>query len=687
MASPVLCRATGIGTPGAGVTCYPPLAAGARLRYGNTLEVQGQLKYHTSGTFSALVAVVQTNTCTTASTVNFRKNGANGNSTVSIGSSATGTFEDLVHTDTIAVSDLVNLQIINAAVGSLTIYQVGMLFTAASANTVSKVGTGVSSGETGTSVTLFTSLCGNNDSTATGTGLGATEAATQLRIAEYCTAAFFSVHCDTNSRTTTSTYRTRQNNVSGQTISIGAGATGLFEDVSTTETLVPGDLYNLALVYGTGVGALGISNQSVEFSTPGTSHPWTNNWLLFAALAASSTTYINPHGLFQLNSAVESDVQLKPRVPLVISAAAAYVSANATAASSTITFRNNSNDSALAMTVGAGATGLFTNLTNSELIGATSLVDWKVIVGSGGTFKLTTLSAKAQALVPNLEPTNTRFGPNPTKHPLKGRRFRPTPPGDLPAQSTAFIVGTSALIITTTSVLGSSSTTGAFEIIGSSRFGWSPSRRPMLRRSLRPSSADGTSTAYLFGSATLIITTLPLPVLTATVPTPDYDGTSRSLFGWTPARRPMQRQSLRPSSADGTSTVYLVGTSTLILTTIPVLTAKSALTGSSTLIITTTAALTVTKALTGASTLVITTTAVLTAKANVIGSSTLVLVTSPVLTAKAAILGTSVLVLVNIGTINTGAVINTYLLYYDSRITRTHIAIAKKKSIRRRRRR
>lgn len=666
MASPVLCRSTGIGSPGAGVTCYPVLAAGARIRYTTTTEVVSQLKYHTAGVFSSLIAVVQTNTCTTASTVDFRKSSVSGASTLSIGAAATGTFEDLVHTDTIAANDLVNLRIVNAAVGVLTIYQVGMLFTATSSNTVGKLGSSVASGEAGTSVTLFMPLCGNNDSTALGTGLGATEAATQLRIAQYYTSSFLSLYADTNTRTTTSTYRSRKNGANGQSLTIGAGATGFFEDVTNTDTLVPGDLYNLSLTYGLGVGNLGVRHQSVELSSTGTSHLWTNNWLVNTALAASSTTYISPHGLFQLASTTEADVQLKSRLPLNITASAVYVAANTTAAGSTVTFRNNGTDSALTMSVGAAATGLFTNLTNSELIGATSLVDWKVVVGSGGTLQMTALSVMASALVPDLVSTNPRFGPNPTRHPLKARRFRPNP------QDTIYDANVIPI-------------PASYEGIGSSLFSWSPSRRPMQRRMLRPSSADGTSTVYMFGTSTLIVTTTPVIGYSDITGAFEIIGSSR--FGWSPSRRPMLRWSLRPSSADGTSTAYLVGTSTLVLTTAPVLTADATIEGASTLIVTTTPVLIATVDASGTSTLIVTTDPVLIADAALTGSSTLVLAASPVLSAEAVLVGSATLVLITVGTANIGgAVIDPYLFYYDSRIKRTHDAIAKKKALRRKRR-
>lgn len=91
----------------ASATRWHPLAG---LLQSSTTESFHQAEYNTAGTLKNFYVYVSANARTTTTTFRSRKNTANGNLVISVGSGATGAFEDTSNTDTIAVNDIVNAQ-------------------------------------------------------------------------------------------------------------------------------------------------------------------------------------------------------------------------------------------------------------------------------------------------------------------------------------------------------------------------------------------------------------------------------------------------------------------------------------------------------------------------------------------------------------------------------------------------
>lgn len=80
---------------------------------------------------------ISANTVSAASTLNFRKNSANGNQSVSITASTTGWFVDSINTDSVATTDYIDFQIVTGATGtSLTVNAIAMLATISSSTNV-----------------------------------------------------------------------------------------------------------------------------------------------------------------------------------------------------------------------------------------------------------------------------------------------------------------------------------------------------------------------------------------------------------------------------------------------------------------------------------------------------------------------------------------------------------------------
>jgi len=102
----------------ASTTSYFECTGGLRARTSN--EARAQLTMRESGTFRSLRVNVASNARTTNTTITFRKNGADGNQTVTFGSGATGWQADSTNFDTVTAGDVVNMKIVTGT-GSETI--------------------------------------------------------------------------------------------------------------------------------------------------------------------------------------------------------------------------------------------------------------------------------------------------------------------------------------------------------------------------------------------------------------------------------------------------------------------------------------------------------------------------------------------------------------------------------------
>lgn len=123
------CLSSGInGAIAAATTTYYPIGGDQNV---NATESLIQLRANVPHVASNLECHLSLNTVTAASTLTFRKNGGNGNQSVSITASTTGFFEDTVNTDTILTADELDYQLTTGATGtSLTMNTIGYLITA-----------------------------------------------------------------------------------------------------------------------------------------------------------------------------------------------------------------------------------------------------------------------------------------------------------------------------------------------------------------------------------------------------------------------------------------------------------------------------------------------------------------------------------------------------------------------------
>lgn len=212
-----------------------------------TAESQVQNEVRVAGTVGNFYARISTNAKANATTINFRINSANGNNVLTVGAGLTGLFEDTGHTDTLASGDLINSQVTTlAGVNNFVVEEIGIGFTPTSGDTndihgLRSAGTARTAGAGQT----FYPIAGR-------VAAAASEANAKIRHGFQVTLSRARIFVSANTYTGTATFLTRVNGANGaQSVAIGAGLTGWFEDTTNSETVNATDDVCFALQDGT----------------------------------------------------------------------------------------------------------------------------------------------------------------------------------------------------------------------------------------------------------------------------------------------------------------------------------------------------------------------------------------------------------------------------------------------------
>lgn len=352
-----------------------------------TTEANSNRICRTPGTWSGLWVRVSANTFSSATlTIRFRKNSANGNQVVSFGAGVTGIIEDLVNTDAVVSGDNFTISYSTPAggSGSADIRGVHLTFTDTSPLHTTYVMTG-SRGSTGRAFTTAsqTSFYAFGQDAFENTN---EEAEYEMKFRTPTKVKNLFVRALSNARTTDTIVRTRKNGADGAvSVTFGSGVSGVLEDVSNVESYEPGDRGNLAYVLGTGTGTWALGVNSVDAVTvSGVAHYNNNSG---STLLAGATNYQGLTGaLSQITT--ETFVGLKAIADATWRGLGAYLRTNAATADSTIRSRRNAANGNMFVTFGAGVTGLLEDLTNTDEVIAGDLIDYRVIVGTGGDIGL-----------------------------------------------------------------------------------------------------------------------------------------------------------------------------------------------------------------------------------------------------------------------------------------------------------
>lgn len=201
-----------------------------------------------------------------------------------------------------------------------------------------------------------------------------------------------------------STAQIRKSGVNGNgTISIGASATGLFQDAVNTDTVAAGDLVNHSIAIGAGgtsfidrkVGACFTATAAVTV-TPLMAGP-------SVSYSTDSATFYLPIGGGTPGTSLEADIEFLFRSSATLRNGAVNVRTNSRTTATTLTLRKNGANGAVTISISASGTGQFEDTTNSDSVADGDLCAWSLVTSTGGG-TITVESVKIE-----LETTDNRF--------------------------------------------------------------------------------------------------------------------------------------------------------------------------------------------------------------------------------------------------------------------------------------
>lgn len=397
----------------AGQSVFYPFGMGCGSGSG-TLSTEQEVTLRTAGTWTNMYMNLRVNGVTNTSTAQLILGAGAKNNTLSIPGNTTGEFQDLVDADASTVGQSACcLKLITGAGGSLMApISWGILYNASgSVNTLTRptqtggytlVGTANS--------TIFLLLTGGNGAGTTTN----TEAQSQFTVHLGGTMANLVMRVANNSRTDTVTAGNRINGANGSlVVSVATLTTGIFEDTTDVDTIHPGDLLNMYLKTGadntnsilmTVLGMEFKNDNTASFNTAGLINGLT-------VTAPGAVTYLSVQGDLRAD-ATEANNQIRSMVLTIASNLGVNVIANTTAAASILTLRNTGVDGALTISISAGLTGYFENLTDKMYLSPNDLINYSFAIGGssgsleieliGHQIKYTGKSVVIQALRPRI---------------------------------------------------------------------------------------------------------------------------------------------------------------------------------------------------------------------------------------------------------------------------------------------
>lgn len=275
----------------ASTTVYAPISGA-----GSTgAEAARQCKVRSAGTLTGGYVYVQSNARTNTTTWKSRVNGADGNVSIAVTSGATGLFEDTSNTDTLASGDDINWSITTGA-GTETLTPSIFGTCISNSSTQNDLWAASGSGQTraASATASYLYFTGGSNNTTT-------ENRTKVQHGFDGTASRLRIYISANTYSADGTATFRKNGGDGnQTITLTAGATGLFEDTTHTDDFDEDDDCNVKIVGGTSgsitynwVGITEAPTLPTQDLTPGLV---TNDQTFYAATV--SATYALTPGLF-----------------------------------------------------------------------------------------------------------------------------------------------------------------------------------------------------------------------------------------------------------------------------------------------------------------------------------------------------------------------------------------------------
>lgn len=345
-------------------------------------QSQAQREITESGTIENIRVYAKTNTRSVATPVYIQLNGTNTAVVASVTASTTGWHEDTTHSVSVTAGDLVSIFIdFQAGSGSTEFYIIAFDFVSDIAqNTHMSYLSGGDSASTASS-TRYQSGIGSLLSSTSESDV------VKFRTPTTVTAKNMFARVLSNARSTDTTLRSRVSGANGNmVITVGAGQTGLFQDLSNSDTVANTDTFSYSRTTGTGTGSLSITMFGAEF------HPSSGNrhvkcTKMTGTINTNVTRYAPIAGDWTLSGTVEADATITMRGSGTVRNISAVSPTNTAANATLITLRKNGADSSLVASITASTTGLFQDTTNSVTYadGDTLAVKISRASGSSGT--------------------------------------------------------------------------------------------------------------------------------------------------------------------------------------------------------------------------------------------------------------------------------------------------------------
>lgn len=345
---------------------YIALASSDLFFVGVAFENRAKFRVGKACTVSHFAAHINSNTRITNTIFRVRKNGANGNGILTVGSGASGFFEDASNTDSLAAGDDLGASV-TTSTGGGTIVVDGIwaaLETASGGFTVHHM----------TSANSFACSFSTNSArfySAVSGGIGLNYSTTEAdKAATVRNSGVFRrmfIDVNANARITNTIFSMRVNNADGaQSITVGAGGTGFFEDASNSDAVASGNTANFSGLTSTGGGTISLVRWGATYDGND------NQCDMYAFNNASvqrigSSTDIFPSWFGSLSVANTVENQGKTRFPMAarLDKLRVKVFSNNTN-SITYRLRKNGADGNQAVTINAGGSGLFEDASSVD---------------------------------------------------------------------------------------------------------------------------------------------------------------------------------------------------------------------------------------------------------------------------------------------------------------------------------
>lgn len=325
---------------------------------------------------------INSNARSTNTIFRLRKNGANGNSIITVGSGASGFFEDASNTDSISAGDDINGSVTTSTGGGAIVVD-GVRAALATASggfctfftcTPNSIAPSFSTN----SARFYNALSG-----ALGINYSTTEADKQVIVR--CSGVFRRMFLTvaSNTRITNTVFSFRKNGADGsQSITVSGGATGFFEDASNSDSVASGDLICYSGLTSTGGGSIGVFPWGSTYDGNDNQHDmYALHNSSVQRIASSTDIFPSWFGYLSVGNTVEN--QGKTRFPFDARLDRLRVKVfNNNTNPITYRLRKNGADGNQAITINAGGSGLFEDSSSVDDVVAGDDVNFK---GSSAT--------------------------------------------------------------------------------------------------------------------------------------------------------------------------------------------------------------------------------------------------------------------------------------------------------------